>query len=138
MTFGFGFWKSGFRALIPWIYGADIGDPWNYLDGTSMDFVNRSTPDGEPVPVALWESFREGIDDGRYLYTLQKLVERAEALGGPAAAAAAEGRRELQTLWEAIEVQEKYKYDGLWSGADFDARRWCLAAAILKLQDALK
>lgn len=138
MTFGFGFWKSGFRALIPWIYSADVGDPWNYLDGTSMDFVNRSTPDGEPVPVALWESFREGIDDGRYLYTLEKLVEKAEARGGPAAAAAAEGRRELKGLWDSIEVQEKYKYDGLWSGADFDARRWCLAAAILKIQEALE
>jgi len=138
MTFGFGFWKSGFRALIPWIYSASVGDPWNYLDGSSMDFVNRSTPDGEPVPVALWESFRAGIDDGRYIYTLEQLTAQAEARGGAAREAAVCGRRELKTLWDAIQTQEKYKYDGLWSGADFDARRWALAAAILKLQQALQ
>ena len=36
--------------------------------------------------------------------------------------------------WDAIEVQEKYKYDGLWSGRDFDAYRWLLASKILQLQ----
>jgi hypothetical protein len=138
MSFGYGFWKSGFRALIPWIYSASVGDPWNYLDGSSMDFVNRSTPDGEPVPVALWESFRAGIDDGRYIYTLEQLTAQAEARGGAAREAAAEGRRELKNLWDSIQTQEKYKYDGLWSGADFDARRWTLAAAILKLQEMVK
>lgn len=136
MSYGYGFWRSGFRALVPWIYSASVGDPWNYLDGSSMDFVNRSTPDGEPVPVALWEAFREGIDDGRYIYTLERLCAKAEA-GGQRAAAAV-GRRELKTVWDSIAVQEKYKYDGMPSGADFDARRWCLAAAILKLQEAAK
>jgi hypothetical protein len=136
MSYGYGFWRSGFRALVPWIYSASVGDPWNYLDGSSMDFVNRSTADGEPVPVALWEAFREGIDDGRYIYTLEQLCAQAEARGLREAAAA--GRRELQSVWDSIVVQEKYKYDGMPSGADFDARRWCLAAAILKLQEAVK
>jgi len=138
MTWGFGFWKSGFRTLIPWIYQASIGDPWNYLDGTSMDFFNRSTPDGEPIPVTLWEASREGIDDGRYIYTLAQLVEEGKKKGGRAAQAATEGEQALKSLWAAIEVQEKYKYDGLWEGADFDAYRWLLASKILALQDAWK
>ncbi len=58
MTYGFGFWRSGFLTLIPWIYQANIGDPWNYLDGSSMDFFNRSEPDGTPIPVAMWEAYR--------------------------------------------------------------------------------
>ena len=137
MTFGFGFWKSGFKTLIPWIYQADIGDPWNYLDGSAMDFMNRSTPDGEPIPVALWEAFREGIDDGRYIYTLEQLVVEGKNKGGKAAALAQEGEKELKYVWDAIQVQEKYKYDDLWTGADFDAYRWLLASEILKLQEAL-
>jgi hypothetical protein len=137
MTWGFGFWKSGFKTLIPWIYQSSGGDPWNYLDGTSMDFFNRSTPDGEPIPVAMWEAYREGIDDGRYLYTLQQLVAEAKAAGGPAAEKAEAARRELDFVWNAIEVQEKYKYDGLWSGPDFDAYRWLLASKILELEAAL-
>ncbi len=138
MTWGFGFWRSGFKALIPWIYSSDVSDPWNYLDGTAMDFVNRSTPDGEPIPVTLWEAYREGIDDGRYLYTLAQLCERAHAQGGRAAELAESARKELAWIWDSIRVQEKYKYDDLWNGPDFDAYRWLLASHILELQSALK
>jgi hypothetical protein len=138
MTWGFGLWRSGFKTLIPWIYQADIGDPWNYLDGTAMDFVNRSTPDGEPIPVTLWEAYREGIDDGRYLYTLAQLSERAKKQGGRAAELAESARKELAFVWDSIDVHEKYKYDGLWSGADFDAYRWLLASKILQLQEVVK
>lgn len=137
MTFGFGFWKSGFKALVPWIYQADIGNPWNYLDGSAMDFMNRSTADGEPIPVTLWEAMREGIDDGRYLYTLEQLIAEGQKQGGPAAVKAAEAKKELQYTWDAIQAQEKYKYDGLWQGAEFDAYRWLLASKIVELQETL-
>jgi hypothetical protein len=65
---------------------------------------------------------------------LQQAIAAATQRGGPAADAARAAERELQSVWRAIEVQEKYKYDGLWSGADFDAYRWLLASQILKLQ----
>jgi hypothetical protein len=138
MTFGFGFWKSGFRTLIPWIYAADVGDPWNYLDGSAMDFMNRATPDGEPIPVTLWEAFRAGIDDGRYIYTLQQLAAEGHKRGGPAATLAREAESELKFVWDAIQTQEKYKFDNLWNGREFDAYRWLLAARILSLQEALR
>jgi hypothetical protein len=139
MTWGFGFWRSGFRALIPWIYQSDVGDPWNYLDGSAMDFMNRSTAEGEPVPVALWEAYREGIDDGRYVYTLEQLAAEAQRRGGRAAELAAEGEKELRCVWEAVRVREKYKEDdGLWSGADFDAYRWLMASKIVAIQEALR
>jgi hypothetical protein len=137
MTWGFGFWRSGFRALIPWIYQSSTGDPWNYLDGSSMDFFNRSTPEGDPIPVAMWEAYREGIDDGRYLYTLHSLATEARQRSAAVAQAAARAERTVRELWDSIEMQEKYKYDGLWSGADFDARRWLLAQEILRLQEAM-
>jgi hypothetical protein len=137
MTWGFGFWKSGFKTLIPWIYQASVGNPWNYLDGSAMDFMNRSTPEGQPIPVALWEAFREGIDDGRYVYSLAQRIEEAKRKGGKAAELARQAEQDLKYVWEAIEVQEKYKYDRLWAGADFDAYRWLLAARICELQEAL-
>lgn len=137
MTWGFGFWRSGFKALIPWIYQASIGDPWNYLDGTSMDFFNRSTAEGEPIPVAMWEASREGIDDGRYIYTLEQLISQARQRGGRGAQLAGEAEKELKWVWTSIQVQEKYKHDNLWNGADFDAYRWLLASQILRLQEAL-
>ena len=59
MTYGFGFWRSGFTTLIPWIYRSDNGNPWNYLDGTSSDFFNRTEDSGRPIPVQMWEAYRE-------------------------------------------------------------------------------
>ncbi len=138
MTWGFGLWKSGFRALMPWIYQSGSGDPWNYLDGSAMDFFNRATPEGEPIPVTMWEAYREGIDDGRYLYTLQQLSDEGKRRGGRAADLAAEAEQAIEFVGQAMEIQEKYKYDDLWSGADFDAYRWLLASKILALQETLR
>jgi hypothetical protein len=134
MTYGFGFWRSGFTTLIPWIYQSSGGDPFNYLDSPNMDFFNRSEEDGTPMPVALWEAFREGYDDYRYVYTLETLIEKARAAGK--AAEADEAQRELQSVWDAIKVQAKYKYDNLWAPEEFDIYRWVVARAILMLHDA--
>jgi hypothetical protein len=138
MTYGFGFWRSGFRTLIPWIYSWSVGDPFNYLDGPSMDFFNRHEQDGTPIPVAQWEAYREGYDDYRYIYTLEQLI--VEAKNSPNAAAkqaAAAAEQELQAVWQSIRVQEKYKYDGLWAPEEFDVRRWLVARQILAVQEAL-
>ena len=135
MTYGFGFWRSGFRALIPWIYKADNGNPWNYLDSSTMDFMVRTADDGSPVPVTLWEAFREGIDDGRYVTTLERWIERARAAGREDLVAAASA--DLRLVSESIAVQTKYKYDGLWDPESFDVFRWLIARRILELQTAL-
>ncbi|MFQ6096878.1 MAG: hypothetical protein ACE5O2_04065, partial [Armatimonadota bacterium] len=137
MTYGFGFWRSGFRTLIPWIYQANIGNPFNYLDGAAMDFFNRSEPDGTPIPVAMWEAYREGYDDYRYVYTLQQAIEGAKASKKPRARKAArEAEKQLRLVWDSIEVQAKYKYDGLWAPEEFDVYRWVIATQILSLQRA--
>jgi len=134
MTYGFGFWQSGYRALVPWIYQADCGDPWNYLDAYTQDFFNRTAEDGSPIPVTLWEAYREGIDDHRYLFTLETAIARARAAGANAAADTAQAV--IDRLTASIEVQPKYKQDGLWNAAAFDAWRWALAEQILALKQA--
>jgi hypothetical protein len=139
MTYGFGFWRSGFRTLIPWIYSSSVGDPFNYLDGSAMDFFNRHEPDGTPIPVAMWEAYREGYDDYRYLYTLERLIAEAQGNEKPAARqAAAAAEQELKFVWDSIRVQAKYKYDNLWAPAECDVYRWLVARQILALQEALR
>jgi hypothetical protein len=98
MTYGFGFWRSGFGRLIPWIYQYSIGDPDNYLDGRMMDFFVRSEPDGTPIPVTLWEAFREGYDDMRHLYALSQAIAQAKASPSPALQAEAVEAQRL-TVW---------------------------------------
>lgn len=136
MTYGFGFWRSGFTALIPWIYRADIGNPWNYLDGSASDFFNRTEDNGRPIPVAMWEAYREGYDDYRYIYTLQEMIKAAQKRGDKAAQAAAQAQAALDWIWQQIRVQPKYKYDDLWEPREIDVYRWIIANAILKLQEA--
>ncbi|MGC9317864.1 MAG: hypothetical protein ACP5KN_07510 [Armatimonadota bacterium] len=138
MTFGFGFWRSGFLTLIPWIYSSTSSDPLNYLTGAAMDFMVRHEPDGTPMPVTLWEAYREGHDDYRYVYTLQQLIERARASGDPEAVAAAdEAQRELDFVWDSINVQPMYRYEGLWPAGDFNVYRWIIAEQIMRVQKAL-
>jgi hypothetical protein len=138
MTYGFGFWRSGFRTLIPWIYQASSGDPFNYLDGATMDFFNRSEPDGTPIPVAMWEAYRQGYNDYRYIHTLEERIAEARRRATSAAASAATAAEaELQAIWRAIHVQPKYKHDDLWSAADFDVYRWMVARQIMAVDQAL-
>ena len=132
MTYGYGLWESGYRALIPWIYQHNSGDPWNYLDGRTQDFFNRSDDEGTPIPVTLWEAYREGIDDGRYLYTLQTWIARAREQGLAAEADAAQ--KVVDALMAAIPVQPKYKEAGLWAATTLDVWRWRIAEQILILQ----
>lgn len=138
MTFGFGLWKSGVNVLVPWIYQYSEGDPWNYLDGSQMDFFNRSTPEGRPVPVTLWEAYREGIDDNKYIYTLEQMIKKAKAKGGSAEVIADQSAEQLKMIYESFEAQKKYQYDDLWPGRDFDAYRWVMASEIIRLQRAVK
>ena len=113
-----------------------VGDPYNYLDGSTMDFFNRHEPDGTPIPVAMWEAYREGYDDYRYLYTLEQLIAEAKPGEDTAAREAVDAaKRELKFVWDSIRVQPKYKDTGLWAPAEFDVHRWIIARQILALQD---
>lgn len=138
MTYGFGFWRSGFRTLIPWIYSNSSGDRFNYLDAGYMDFFNRQEPDGTPMPVALWEAYREGYDDYRYIFTLEELIKEARQSGKAQVKDLAEAAdKDLQSIWSAIRVQPKYKDENLWSPGEYDVYRWMIARQILALQEKI-
>jgi hypothetical protein len=110
----------------------------NYLTGATMDFLVRHEPDGRPIPVALWEAFREGHDDYNYIYTLEQLIAEARASGDADAIAAADAaQRELDYVWDSINVLPRYQYDGLWPAGDFDAYRWLIAEQIMKVQETM-
>ena len=88
--------------------------------------------DGTPIPVTLWAAYLEGMDDGRYLNTLEKLIARAKDAGFTAEAQRAQA--DIDFIRTSIKVQPKYKFDDLWDADTFDAYRWLLASRILELQ----
>lgn len=136
MTYGFGLWQSGYKVLIPWIYSSTRHDQWNNLDSGGSDFGVRTAPDGRPIPTLLWEAFREGIDDNKYIFTLETLIGRARERGFKKEAAAAQA--DLDLIQKNIFIQPLYRDKDLWAADTFDAYRWLIAENIMKLNRILK
>ena len=78
-------------GLLAWVVGASrtghegfqvaVGEPFNDWDGLIRDWGTAlPTPYG-PVPTVALIAMREGIDDYRYLRTLERRVEELEGMG---------------------------------------------------------
>ncbi|MGI6456354.1 MAG: hypothetical protein ACOX5R_12140 [bacterium] len=135
MTYGFGFWKSGYTTLIPWNWNwTPAPDQFDYLRGSHSGCGQRIGEDGEVIPAVYWDCFREGRDDARYIYTLQQAIVERESSNDPACLKLVrEGKSLLQETWDAINVQQRYLDEGMWHSEEFNARRWRIALMIAAL-----
>jgi hypothetical protein len=136
MTYGFGLWRMGYSCLIPWHYQAPASgsNPFCDFDGTYGDWcMAYPGPEGIPIPTQRWEAVREGIDDGRYLYTLEARIAAAEKAGSAAAAVAA-GKALLAEIRAAVPVRSTYDQEGPWTGPEYTTFRRRLADGILALR----
>gem|GEM_PF-2658658 len=87
--------KIGIQGYIPWHHCNWRGNPFNEMDHfySGGRFVLPG-PDG-PLPTLAYEGAREGIDDRRYLYTLERAIARSgNATAAEAAAALLVGIRQ--------------------------------------------
>ncbi|MCF6177044.1 MAG: DUF6067 family protein [Victivallaceae bacterium] len=135
MTYGYGFWRSGFTTLVPW-HWSWVMKPgqFDYLRSRRSGCGQRIGNDGEIIPSTYWMCFREGIDDNRYIYTLQQTIwERGISTDPQCRKLAVQAQAVLQKLWDDINVQEKYLRTNMWASAEFNARRWQLAQYITAL-----
>jgi len=77
---GYYLWLSPLRAHVPWMYYSFKGNPFDCTDGPRLrggDFAYAVPDPDDPsrmVPTRHWEGFREGIDDMRYLTTVESLA----------------------------------------------------------------
>jgi hypothetical protein len=78
---GFEFLRSGAEVTTAWGFDATQANPYNDFDGGHKDWnvvfpgVDRLTP------TIYWELCREGVDDCRYVATLQEKIRQAKDLG---------------------------------------------------------
>ena len=75
--YGFYGFKTGIQGYNPWHHDNSKGNPFNDFD----HFYNGGRfvlpgPDG-PLPTLAYEGAREGIDDMRYVYTLEQAMTKA-------------------------------------------------------------
>lgn len=86
--FFYGFYgiKSGAKGIYQWVYQwpSSLGvTPYDELSSGSQGwYYTYPSPEG-PLPTPAWEAIREGIDDAKYLCTLQELVKKAKYSKNP-------------------------------------------------------
>jgi glycosyl hydrolase family 123 len=138
MTYGLGFWRSGFKVIIPWAWSCSRGKiPASYIDPKEYAYAgNQTDKNGEVINTTYWECFRAGRDDGRYIYTLQKsIVEHEKNKNKECVKLCRTGRELLQKIWNSIVPEIKYKGPETISipAEDFMKLRWQMAALIENL-----
>ena len=132
MTYGYGFWRSGYTVLIPWHWRWVISDnQFNYFDRVAPCGM-RMDENGEIVPAIYWECFREGYDDLRYLYTLEQAITARKG-SAQCNDLIRESEELLQQIWDHIQPQKLYLKTGMWPSGEFAALRWKIATQITKL-----
>lgn len=147
-----------------WLYG--MGDnPYDDLESDYAKFVQFFPPEKttgrKGGPAILWESYREGVNDLRYIMTLEKQIRKA----GNSSKEAREAQKLLDKLsgsfdlekarrkciyfesrWDKtrpakngrVVVQGKFNVPNGWLLEDYDRARRLIADAIIKLQGVKK
>ena len=130
LTYGLGYWRRGFHCVMPWIWSVRTSDR---LCNAGGNLMNPDT--GELYMTTYWECFRLGVDDLRYIYTLEDAVVRRENSTDPTLQADIQSARALlQNIWDHTCPQVIHMRDNLMPHAEIDAIRAQVAAMILKLK----
>lgn len=138
MTYGFGFWRSGYKALEPWHWRwitSHGGAEFDYLKHPKISGCGvRIDENQNVIPAVYWECFREGYDDLRYLYTLEDaIVKREGSKNKRCVALLNQGKKLVQEIWNSIPVKKKYYKVKEWTDDNFQARRWEIALLTQKI-----
>jgi hypothetical protein len=122
---GFEFLRSGAEVATTWGFAATNANPYNDFDGGHKDWNVIFPGVDRPTPTIYWELCREGVDDCRYVATLQQQIRQARGQGRTEAAQRAE--RVLSPLLAADARPIDHP-------AAFGRYRWRIAREILALQ----
>jgi hypothetical protein len=135
---GFWLWRTPFKVNIPCQSQIYFGNP--YIDnddnvfGESMTIFYPSVIDGSPISTVTLAAYREGIDDLRYINTLETAIAKCKKENiKPAEVAAAEDL--LKQLGEKLDsLRTLPKMAQAFEPKDYDEMRYKIAKAISNLQ----
>ena len=138
LFFGFLLMKSKATGAMPYVYyKATWADPYDdWLTGGErtggMIYPSREGP----INTLQWEAAREGIDDARYVTTLENLIRKAQA-GERHTRAAANAQRVLDKTLGRIDMRVHTALKKL-QPTDLQDARQAIAEACVELAAALQ
>ncbi len=121
---GFEFLRSGAEVATAWGFDATKDNPYNDFDGGHKDWNVIFPGVDAPTPTIYWELCREGVDDCRYVATLQDKIREARQRGQTKLAQRAEQVLAPLLAPDAPPIEEPLA---------FQRYRWRLAREILGL-----
>jgi hypothetical protein len=133
-VFGFGAWRWGVDGVVPWTYQmsqGSNGNPFTVLDGAEI-MVAYPGVHG-PIPTPVWEAIRDGINDYKYIYLLEKLISEGKVMGNSAALRIEQQLTELKQKIGKSPGPEENDY-GDWSPAAFEKKRKQIVEWAMELQ----
>ncbi|MFC2076024.1 glycoside hydrolase domain-containing protein [candidate division KSB1 bacterium] len=133
--YGLYVWRQDLDGMNSWVFQTTQncrGNPFEDLDSPFGDvFFAYPHPDG-PLPTPNWEAVREGIDDLRHLYLLERLIKSAGE-DNPNAIAAEKFLEKLRGMCD-IDDRRMVNNFGPWTPETFDQVRAEMIDWILKLK----
>lgn len=81
-NFGILLWQKDYDGAMNYAYQHSFGSIWNDFDHeVYRDHVLAYPTENGVIDTIAWEGFREGVDDIRYITTLEYLIEKFEGKG---------------------------------------------------------
>ena len=87
MNYGLLLWQRNYDGAMNYAYQDSYGDIWNDFDNELRDHVFAYPTMNGAIDTIQWEGYREGVDDMRYLTTLQNTIRLAKSQGKDTSAA---------------------------------------------------
>jgi hypothetical protein len=123
-NFGLLLWQTRYDGAATWAYQSTAGNTWNDFDSPRARDYNFTYPTVNGVIDTIqWEGYREGVDDVRYVTTLEQAIERAGNSNDP------------ETVKRA-KAAEQYLQSVDVATCDLDTVRQEIIAHILRLSQA--
>ena len=133
---GFNMYIGNWEGRYFWNLSSRRNNVWNDFDHSAKDSVMiYPGKDGEIIPTLQLETMRQGIDDFRYLVTLDKLVARALKSGKPEIREAAQ---KVQSELLRLKNEMPFFFNNDWDVRNFDRYRWRVATMAEYLQNLLE
>ena len=99
-NYGLELWRNHYDGAMPYAYQDSMGFIWNDFDHARYRDHAFTYPTADGVIDTLaWEGFREGVDDVRYITTLESMLER---LPKPLVPDAQEAKRFVDSLQASL------------------------------------